>query len=468
MPHSRSQTAALTCPSCGQPFDALIWLIVDVSEQPELLDRLREGKLHDAPCPHCGHDGQIDAPLLLYRPGVDPPLLFSPAQGTTEEQDQEQAAGLINELRQRLGETWREEWLAEGLSGVPRHVLPAALSDDPEAALRQMTEQAEQELERLRQEDPEAYRQLEEAARQQAESAEVNPLLQTLQEFIEADTWMVSYRFVQTHPELLGEEADTLLAGLVQAAQETGEDNAHRIFAEHLALLRRCRETDVTAAFAEKLDAPPEALAAQSEIENLPPAVREVLAELAQSGVEINSEADLERALAARPDLQAKLAVALSDDPEAALQMADERDDDSPETVPPLLNTLQQFIEADTWMASYRFVQAHPELLGEEADALLAGLVQAAQEAGEDNTHRIFAEHLALLRRCRETDVTTAFAEKLDVAPEALAAQSEIGDLPPAVREVLAELAQSGVEINSEEDLERALAARPDLQAKLV
>ena len=47
----------------------------------------------------------------------------------------------------------------------------------------------------------------------------------------------------------------------------------------------------------------------------LPPAVREVLAELARSSVTIKNQADLERALAARPDLQAKLAAALGGGP---------------------------------------------------------------------------------------------------------------------------------------------------------
>ena len=39
--------------------------------------------------------------------------------------------------------------------------------------------------------------------------------------------------------------------------------------------------------------------------------------------------------------------------------------------------------------------------------------------------------------------------------------------MPPALREVLVELTASGIEIHSAEDLERALAERPDLRAKL-
>ncbi len=52
----------------------------------------------------------------------------------------------------------------------------------------------------------------------------------------------------------------------------------------------------------------------------LSPAVREVLAELARSSVTTNNQASLERALAARPDLQAKLAAALGSGPVVPLQ----------------------------------------------------------------------------------------------------------------------------------------------------
>jgi rRNA maturation protein Nop10 len=138
MPHSFSQTASLTCPQCGRAFSAEVWLIVDADERPDLAERIRAGTLHDVTCPHCGHQGQVDAPLLLLRPGATPPLLFSPAQGTTPEEDRQQAAGLVGLLQERMGPAWRDEWLAQGLPGVPRPLLPAALSDDPEAALRQV------------------------------------------------------------------------------------------------------------------------------------------------------------------------------------------------------------------------------------------------------------------------------------------------------------------------------------------
>ena len=68
MPHSFFQTASLTCPQCGRAFSAEVWLIVDTVERPDLLARIRDGTLHTFPCPGCGHEEQVDAPLLLYTP----------------------------------------------------------------------------------------------------------------------------------------------------------------------------------------------------------------------------------------------------------------------------------------------------------------------------------------------------------------------------------------------------------------
>lgn len=123
--HSYADSAALACPQCGQPFSAHIWLIVDASARPDLLERVRRGDLHAVAYPTCGPLAQADAPLLLYRPGAEPTLLFSPAQRTSAEQDQQQAHDLLSRLAASLGDDWDEAWLAQGITGVQRAMLPA-------------------------------------------------------------------------------------------------------------------------------------------------------------------------------------------------------------------------------------------------------------------------------------------------------------------------------------------------------
>ncbi len=132
--HSHAETAALPCRACGVVYESQVWIIVDAAERPDLLARVRAGALHDTTCPGCGHTATINAPLLLYRPGAAPALLFSPARGNTREQDEEQAQALVGMYREAMGNEWRDEWLARGLTGVAREALPALLNDDPATA----------------------------------------------------------------------------------------------------------------------------------------------------------------------------------------------------------------------------------------------------------------------------------------------------------------------------------------------
>ena len=133
MTHSLAEQPTLTCPACGQPFTPDIWLILDAAERPDLLARAREGAIHQVVCPN-GHAGEVDAPLLVYRPGAARPLLFSPARRTTAEQDREIAGGLLRRLAASLGGAWREAWL-DSTAIVPRKALLGGA--DPEMAARQ-------------------------------------------------------------------------------------------------------------------------------------------------------------------------------------------------------------------------------------------------------------------------------------------------------------------------------------------
>ena len=86
-----------------------------------------------------------------------------------------------------------------------------------------------------------------------------------------------------------------------------------------------------------------------------------------------------------------------------------------------------------------------------------------------------------VLRRCREAGIARAFAERM-LPPEGLAEAERLGmtpeeflaemhavqdRMPPALREVLETLADEGADIRSIEELQRALAERPDLAARL-
>ncbi len=130
MSHSYAESANLTCSHCQQTFDAEVWFIVDAGEHPDLIERIKQGALHTFTCPHCQQAVTIDAALLIFRTQGNPVLLFSPAQATSNDQDQEHARWLVRRLRDDMGDQWQDDWLSDGLHSVSRDQLPSVISGD--------------------------------------------------------------------------------------------------------------------------------------------------------------------------------------------------------------------------------------------------------------------------------------------------------------------------------------------------
>ncbi|MBN1486028.1 MAG: hypothetical protein JW981_00215, partial [Anaerolineae bacterium] len=209
MSNTYAEHPDLTCPACDENFTVEVYLVVDINERPDLLPTLKEGTLHTFFCPACQHTAELDVPLLIVRPGGTPPLLFSPAQRTSQEQDHEHAVGLVGHLQVSLGDAWDDGWLAEGLTGIPRQLLSVILDgDDPATVMEQLASQAAQEIERLRQEDPEAYAELEKAAwEMREETTKVSPINE---EFPDKDRALADKLITWIQQETL-EEAENYL-----------------------------------------------------------------------------------------------------------------------------------------------------------------------------------------------------------------------------------------------------------------
>ena len=139
-----------------------------------------------------------------------------------------------------------------------------------------------------------------------------------------------------------------------------------------------------------------------------------------------------------------------------------------------LLGMLLRFVNAHNWESSLKILEQSPDLLSEQTDALLNKLVE--DKSGLDDSIQGLQEVQQLLRRCREIGTVRAFAEKMQrpdilaraaangIAPEDFLAEVEAAmQLPPAVREALVELRANGVPIRTPEDLEQAMASRPNL-----
>ncbi|MBE2224084.1 MAG: hypothetical protein IAF02_21270 [Anaerolineae bacterium] len=128
LPHSYRSDPLLVCEGCQESYRADIWLVVDVAERPDLAARIGEGTIQTGVCPNCGEKQVVDMGLLVFRPNGNPVLLFSPAQETTPEEDQDQARGLLNLLYQTMKDEWQGEWLND-FGPIPREALIEMLKD---------------------------------------------------------------------------------------------------------------------------------------------------------------------------------------------------------------------------------------------------------------------------------------------------------------------------------------------------
>nr|MBN1228678.1 hypothetical protein [Anaerolineae bacterium] len=91
------------------------------------------------------------------------------------------------------------------------------------------------------------------------EEAQTSILVYTIGEFITADNWEESRRFLDNHPELLQAEVPNIFDRLIKTHTARGERNVVRQLVVHRDLLRACWELGIDQAF-ERVMNPPETL----------------------------------------------------------------------------------------------------------------------------------------------------------------------------------------------------------------
>lgn len=160
MVNSYSEKINLQCPSCKKNTAENIWMIVDISERPDLLEQLMLGTIHDLTCSLCGEPlDKVAAPLLIFCPNARPKLMFSPTPQTVDKEEAEQHFWwLVNRLRSKLGDNWRDEWVESGVMNVAREFLPDFLADGESAERR--TKEIAQFFEQLTEEQRQLFIQL--------------------------------------------------------------------------------------------------------------------------------------------------------------------------------------------------------------------------------------------------------------------------------------------------------------------
>jgi len=234
-----------------------------------------------------------------------------------------------------------------------------------------------------------------------------------LQQFVNAPSWAESRRIVEEHPEILTPEADALFGRVLEAYQD--DPRAVEALTEYRGLLRRCREESIEVAFA-NCEGADSGTPLQALVEARSPA--EVLKVVEAHPSLLSDEVNLMIYLLienARWVGDEEMACHL-DERYQTLRRIREQGTDTEQLTgvnKPLIQTIFRFMNANTWTDSLRVVQDHPTLLSDEADDLMGQLLEQVRAQGDDNSTRILVEHRDLLRRCRETTVRVAFAEKM-------------------------------------------------------
>jgi CHAT domain-containing protein/putative hemolysin len=127
--NSYQEAYGVTCSHCQGKFTAELWLIVDGAEWPDLLERVQGGSLRRVSCGHCGQETQVAAPLLVYREGQEPPLLYVGVEHQSARLQGQELQRLVRRLLERLGVV-NEDWLFRALKWLNWSELLELLSQE--------------------------------------------------------------------------------------------------------------------------------------------------------------------------------------------------------------------------------------------------------------------------------------------------------------------------------------------------
>lgn len=147
---SQQETATVQCPTCGQPFPATVWLIIDRQERPDVVKTLMDGELNVARCPHCGAEGGITHPLLFHDAERQQMLVAMPLTVQGMDAARELVGDLLERFLATVPEDERQPYMGDiemvpELDGLRALLIEQAVADD-DRVTAQLTAIALQDL----------------------------------------------------------------------------------------------------------------------------------------------------------------------------------------------------------------------------------------------------------------------------------------------------------------------------------
>ena len=121
----------VTCPNCGQPYNALLEQILDVNQDPTAKQRLLGGQVNNVTCPNCGFNSMVGTPLLYHDPAKELLLVYVPMELGLDHVGQEKLIGeLTNQVMNSIPDEQRKAYLLQpkpslSMQGLMDQVLEA-------------------------------------------------------------------------------------------------------------------------------------------------------------------------------------------------------------------------------------------------------------------------------------------------------------------------------------------------------
>lgn len=93
----------IQCPNCGQPVNAVVENLINVSQDPEAKARLLSGRTNTVLCPSCGVTSTVAAPLLYHDSAKELLISFVPMElGLPKEQQEKVMGDLMRQLTAQI------------------------------------------------------------------------------------------------------------------------------------------------------------------------------------------------------------------------------------------------------------------------------------------------------------------------------------------------------------------------------
>ena len=233
---SYRQSVPYTCSACSHQGAVGTWLVVDVTERPDLVESISDGSIRRFACEACGAPQAAATSLLVGRPGQRPELLWAPDPGADQARSTEQfrMSAFI------LDRGWTGIVGQNEAAVMPHEVLYAAVNRDVDADAAARSNGILLALDADMQRYAAWLDGRTTARRHERMKAGILALLQATDD-------AAMRAVIEEHPELLDDDTEGLIAAMIDVTlNEHLPDHADMLRQRRL-ILRRVRERGLDA-----------------------------------------------------------------------------------------------------------------------------------------------------------------------------------------------------------------------------